>query len=102
MDIIKGTNGQKSVLDTAREAGIEQPLVDAAILDVSDPGPASKFIFQVKSDFGLPTGCAAHNAISLYKTRKKFDSATTKFSLTAVANVFPIIMGANFAFLWPH
>jgi tetrahydromethanopterin S-methyltransferase subunit H len=87
-------------LKLAAEAGIRKPLVDPCILDLPDPGPVSKTVYRIKEDYGLPTGCGAHNAIDQWSKRKKMDSHAYALS-AAIANVFPIILGADFALYGP-
>lgn len=90
----------KKVLEFAEKAGIKKPLVDPCILDLPDPGPVSKTIYRIKEDYGLPTGCGAHNAVDQWNKRRAMDSRSYALR-AAVANVFPIIMGANFALYGP-
>ena len=90
----------KKILGLAEEAEIKKPLVDPCILDLPDPGPVSKTIYRIKEDYGLPTGCGAHNAVDQWDQRKKMASRTYALS-AAVANVFPIMMGADFALYGP-
>ncbi len=90
----------EEVLDMAEEAGIEKKLVDPSVLDLPDPGPASKTIHKVKKQYGLPAGCGAHNAIDQWRDRREMDSESYKLR-TAIANSFPIVMGADFALYGP-
>ncbi|MEM3613161.1 MAG: tetrahydromethanopterin S-methyltransferase subunit H [Candidatus Bathyarchaeia archaeon] len=97
-------SGRLQVLDellaTAQKAGIEKFLVDTTVLDLPDPGPVSKAIYLVKEKYGLPAGAGTHNAVDRWKSRRKLD-ATEYMLATSVANVFPIIAGANFILYGP-
>jgi tetrahydromethanopterin S-methyltransferase subunit H len=53
------------LLNLAERAGIENALVDTVNLDIPDPGPASKTVYHVKDQYGLPTGAGTHNAINI-------------------------------------
>ena len=97
IEVLKGPNG---LLNLARQANIEKPLVDGTILDIPDPGVVAKTIYLVKDEFGLPAGCGAHNAIDRWNARKKLDPTTYLMS-AVVADVVPIAMGANFLLYGP-
>lgn len=97
MEVLRGPEG---LLNMAKEAGIEKPIVDATILGVTDPGPVAKAIHLVRNEFGLPAGCGAHNAIDRWHSRKKLDD-TMYLTGCVVANITPIIMGANFLLYGP-
>lgn len=88
------------LLEQARMAGIENVLIDTAIFDILDPGPVGKTIYLVKDRYGYPAGCGAHNAIDIWNKRKKL-SAETYFTGSVVANVLPVVMGANFMLYGP-
>lgn len=92
--------GPKGLLSLAKEAGIEKPIVDGTILDVPDPGVVAKTIYSIKNEFGLPAGCGAHNSIDRWHARRKLNPATYLMG-SLVANVTPIIMGANFLLYGP-
>ncbi len=88
------------MLNKIEGAGINKPLVDPGVLDVPDPGLVSKSIYQIKEIFGLPAGCGAHNAVDQWRQRVSMNSKTNIIAAT-VANVFPIIMGADFILYGP-
>ena len=46
------------VLETAQRAGFTQFLFDTAVLDLVEPGPASKTIWLLKNKYGYPAGCS--------------------------------------------
>ena len=100
MEMLKGTPTKKSLLDIAKEAGIEKMLIDPATLDMPDVGPIAKAIHLFKKEYGFPAGCGAHNAVDVWVGRKKLDPTTHLIS-NVVANVTPILMGANFALYGP-
>ena len=88
------------LLEKAKRAGVENTLIDTTVMDVPDPGPAGKTVFLVKERYGLPAGCGAHNAVDIWHKRKKLDPETHLTS-SVVANILPIIMGANFMLYGP-
>jgi len=97
-------SGRLQVMDeliaVAQRAGIENMLVDAAVLDLPDPGPVSKAIYLIKEKYGLPCGAGTHNAVARWNDKRKLDK--TEYLLAcSVANVFPILAGANFTLYGP-
>lgn len=100
MEVLRGTSEAKGLLDIAREAEIENMLIDTAILDVPDPGVAAKTVYLVKREFGLPAGCGPHNALDIWRQRKELNP---KIYMTgnAVAHAASIFMGANFLLYGP-
>lgn len=90
----------QKLIDKATMAGIEKMLIDTTVLDIPDPGPAGKAAHLVKEKYGLPTGCGAHNAVDMWHKRKNLDP-DTRLTGSVVANVLPIIMGANFMLYGP-
>jgi tetrahydromethanopterin S-methyltransferase subunit H len=97
-------SGRLQVLDEllaiAQKAGVENTLVDTTVLDLPDPGPVSRAIYLVKEKYGLPAGAGTHNAVERWNSRRKLD-ATEYLLASSVANVFPIISGANFILYGP-
>jgi tetrahydromethanopterin S-methyltransferase subunit H len=96
--------GRLAVIDTliekAKNAGVETLLVDTTVLDVPDPGPAGKTAYLVKEKYGLPCGCGAHNAVDMWHRRKKLDP-DSHLTSSVVANTLPVIMGSNFMLYGP-
>ena len=100
METLKGSPEIPSLLELAKECGVENILIDTTVLDVPDPGLAAKTIYLVKSEFGLPAGCGPHNAIDRWASGKKLDRESKMVS-SFIADVTPIIMGANFILYGP-
>lgn len=88
------------LLRKSSAAGVENFLIDTAIFDILDPGPVSKAIYLVKEKYGYPAGCGAHNAIDIWRKRTKL-SPNVRFSGTILANLIPVIMGADFLLYGP-
>jgi len=100
METLRGSSEVPSLLELAKECGVENMLIDTTILDVPDPGLVAKTIYLVKSEFGLPAGCGPHNAIDRWISGKRLDRESRMVS-SFIANVIPIIMGANFILYGP-
>ena len=88
------------LLATAKKAGIENTLVDTAVLDIPDPGPVSRAIYLVKERYGLPAGAGTHNAVDRWKDRAGM-SPVQYLLASSVADVFPITLGADFTLYGP-
>jgi tetrahydromethanopterin S-methyltransferase subunit H len=91
----------KTLLEISREAGIDKPLIDTCVLDIPGLGMASRAAFELKNEFGLPVGCGAHNAVSLWKGLKtKFGKEAVKPAV-ASACVVAAAVGADFVLYGP-
>lgn len=90
----------EKTLEFAEKAKIKKKLVDPSVLDLPDPGPVSKTISMIKEEHGLPCGCGAHNAVDMWKDRREMDKETYNLR-KAIANSFPLSMGADFALYGP-
>jgi tetrahydromethanopterin S-methyltransferase subunit H len=88
------------LLSKAKEAGIENILVDTTTLDMPDPGPVSKAVHLVKKKYGFPAGAGTHNAVSIWNKRSKLEKSRHMLACS-VANTLPIIMGADFTLYGP-
>ena len=88
------------LLAIAQQAGIENTLIDTCVLDIPDPGPVSKALHLVKEKYGLPAGAGIHNAIDMWKKRRKIDHTSYTFA-SIVTNIISITSGANFLLYGP-
>jgi tetrahydromethanopterin S-methyltransferase subunit H len=88
------------LLPIAQKAGIENALVDTANIDIPDPGPVSKAVYLVKEKYGLPAGAGTHNAVNMWRKRRKLEPEQLLMAST-VANILPVIMGADFTLYGP-
>ena len=98
--LVAGQEGKAGLLDRARQAGIENVLVDTGVLDLPSTSWTSQAIFTVKDKLGLPSGCAPSNA--LYTWKKKRTIASPEFEACGAA-VFglPLTQGADFLLYGP-
>jgi tetrahydromethanopterin S-methyltransferase subunit H len=85
----------------AEEAGVENILVDTAVIDIPSLGLASKAIYRIKDRYGYPAGCGAHNSIASWKRLKEKYRKDAVTSAVAVANSLPIALGADFVIYGP-
>ena len=88
------------LLKLAEEAGIENIMIDATVIDIPDPGPVSKTIYYVKENYGLPAGAGTHNSIARWISCNKLNPKQHLMA-SCVANIFPIFAGGNFILYGP-
>jgi len=91
----------ESLIPRMEDAGIRKILVDTVVLDVATLGLACKAIFEVKEQYGYPTGCGAHNAIASWKALKEKKDKTLLISCSSIANGLPVAIGADFILYGP-
>jgi tetrahydromethanopterin S-methyltransferase subunit H len=89
------------ILPRAKEAGVENILVDTSVIDIPSLGLASKAVHRIKDQYGFPAGCGAHNAISSWKRLKEKYRRSAVLSAVAVANSLPTALGADFVIYGP-
>jgi tetrahydromethanopterin S-methyltransferase subunit H len=102
VDVLKGEPGQKGLLKTAEEAGVQKVLIDTAVLDMPSIAICSKAIQLVKSEFGLPAGCGAANAVTTWKRVKKGEFGPLAYEVcSGGSGILTQTMGANFLLYGP-
>ena len=89
------------LLPRAEDAGVENILVDTAVIDIPSLGLASKAIYRIKDRYGYPAGCGAHNSIASWKRLKAKYRRDAVKSAVAVANSLPTALGADFVIYGP-
>lgn len=101
IEILKGYEGQKGLLEAANEAGIRNVLVDTAVLDVPSTGLSARAIHVIKSEYGLPVGCGSSNAITIWKKAKKEMGPYAYSTCLAGSCLITQSLGANFILYGP-
>jgi len=91
----------KQLLEVTREAGIDKPLLDTCVLDIPGLGMACRASFELKNEFGLPVGCGAHNAVSLWRGLKTKMGKQAVKPAVASACVVAAAVGADFVLYGP-
>jgi len=87
-------------LEMAEKAGVEQFLVDPAVIDIPDSGFAAKAIYEIKDRYGIPAGCSPHNEVIRWELNDPL-SNHSKLLRQAVANAVIVMMGADFNLYGP-
>jgi len=87
-------------LEMAEKAGVEQFLVDPAVIDIPDSGFAAKAIYEIKDRYGIPAGCSPHNEVIRWQMGNPLGEHS-KLLRRAVANSVIVFMGADFNLYGP-
>lgn len=87
-------------LAVAEKAGVEQTLVDPAVIDIPDSGFAAKAIHEIKDRYGIPAGCSPHNEVIRWELADPL-SDRSRLLRQAVANAAIVFMGADFNLYGP-
>jgi len=91
----------KELVNRRLEFGIAKPLIDTCVIDLPSLGPALPALFELKDEMGLPTGCGAHNAVSLWRgSKNKMEERAVKPCLASV-NAAAAAVGADFILYGP-
>lgn len=90
-----------NMLPKVIESGIQNILVDTAVIDIPSLGLALKSINRIKDKYGYPSGCGAHNAVSSWKRLHEKYSMKAASIAIGVTSALPIAAGADFVFYGP-
>lgn len=85
----------KRLLNRAREAGVEKPLLLTPVLDIPSIGTGARGVNMVKGEFGLPTGTVPVGVIGRLR-RSKTLSEEVKRLFRASAVTLAQVAGADF------
>jgi len=91
----------RELLPIAAKAGIKKPLIDTAVVDIPSLGMACRAIQDLRTEFGLPVGSGAHNAIDTWRGLKKKMGIQARESSISAACTMTIAAGANFILYGP-
>jgi len=99
--ILRGFNGHKGLLESAREAGVDRILIDTIVFDVPSIAYAAEAIKLVKDELGYPAGCSPANAT--YDWKRSQDRVLRKgfAAYNASAHTIAQLSGANFLIYGP-
>lgn len=90
------------ILKRCSAVNVDKVLVDTFVIDVPSLAAAMRTIIEVKSRYGLPSGCGAHNAVSTQ--RRSFKERFGAEGLRAcelTANISPLLLTADFVLFGP-
>jgi len=92
------------LIELAKQSGISMPLLDTAVMAADQNAGASlRTIMVAKAKWGLPCGCALHNAVESYGPLSKLEGEDRKiYRYVDVASVvMPMMAGADFVMYGP-
>jgi len=91
----------EKMVPKAEAAGVENILMDTAVIDIPSLGLATEAIHRIKDRYGYPCGCGAHNAVASWKRLKKKYSVDAVKVAVGVVNALPVAIGADFVIYGP-
>jgi len=94
----------EGLIDLAREHGVKNILLDMAVMAAEqNAGTALRGIVVAKAKWGLPSGCAMHNAVESYAPLAGLGDEEKKLFryVDVAAAVMPIMAGADFVMFGP-
>ena len=91
---------KEGLIEKAKRAGVDNYILDVAVLDMPSIGIAGRTIEMVKEKNGLPCGCAPSNAIFECKGLKQFGKEGRTLSLAAACG-YLASSGADFILFGP-
>jgi len=92
----------QGLLETAEEIGIKNVLLDMAVTSPEmSAGAALRAIMVAKAKWGLPTGCALHNAVECLDLEKLQDPKEARRHVDSSAVAISILAGADYVVYGP-
>lgn len=90
------------LIQMAQGAGVENVLLDMAVLAAEqNAGSALRALIVAKSKWGLPCGCALHNAVESYQPLANVKDPKLYRQVDTAACTMPIMAGADFVMFGP-
>jgi len=104
--LLENGNGllEEGLIEIAHRYGIEKPLIDVAVMSMDqNAGSALRAIIVSKAKWGIPTGCALHNAVESWSMlmRLKEKDARIYRQVDISSAAIPIMAGADFVMYGP-
>lgn len=91
---------RESLIPKVNKAGIENYIIDTAVLDLPSLSINVIASLWVKNKLGIPTGCAPANAVYAWKSIKQFGNEARISAITS-ASVYCISSGCDFVLFGP-
>lgn len=98
---LQGSDGQESLIDKAKKAGIDRFLIDTIVFDVPSIAHAIEAIRLVKDELGFPAGCSPANATYDWKASQDKTLRKSFVAYNASAHALAQLSGANFLIYGP-
>lgn len=100
ISLLCGSNGKKGLIQSALDAGIQNILIDAGVVDLPSNSWTAKAIQEIKNTTGYPAGCAPSNALYTWLRDRKISSPQIEACGGSVFSL-PLFAGSNFIFYGP-
>lgn len=102
VDAVGRAKALKDVLQLSERAGIKKPLIDTAVPGWEiGIGPASRAIYLIKEESGLPTGMGTGNVSTTFTWGKRELNRELRHATWASMNAIEQILGANWLLYGP-
>lgn len=96
IDILKGKQKKEGLIDKSKRAGLKKLLLFTSVFEVPSIGVASRGIYRLKEEFGLPTGTAPVGIIGRWCIKNKTFKGTFKEASEIGGIALSLAMGADF------
>ncbi|MHA1794084.1 MAG: hypothetical protein ACTSVI_15690 [Promethearchaeota archaeon] len=63
LKLLNGFGEKEGLINIAKRCGVENFMIDTAVLDMPSIGIAADIIMKIKAELGIPAGCAPSNAV---------------------------------------
>ncbi len=91
---------RESLLPIANEIGVENYIIDTAVLDLPSLSFTARTAYLVKQEFGIPSGCAPANAVYGWEKIKQYGNEARISAITS-ASIYCIVGGCDFVLFGP-
>ena len=94
----------QGMVELAQSYGIDRPLLDMAVMaSEQGAGSALRGIMIAKAKWGLPCGCAMHNAVESHPPLTKLEGEDRKLFryVDVAASTMPVMAGADYVMYGP-
>ncbi|MFX1259617.1 MAG: hypothetical protein ACFFAN_17320 [Promethearchaeota archaeon] len=96
INILKGKEADEGLIYKAKGAGLKKILLFTSIFEVPTIGVASRGIYRLKEEFGLPTGTAPVGVISRWCIKNKNFQGNIKGACETTGITLSLALGADF------
>ncbi len=95
---------EEGLIDLASRYGIDMPLLDMAVMSMDQSaGSALRAMLIAKAKWGIPSGCALHNAVESWDplASSRAGSGALYRNVDMASTIAPIMSGADFLLFGP-
>jgi tetrahydromethanopterin S-methyltransferase subunit H len=96
ISILKGKESDEGLINKAKSAGLKKILLFTSVFEVPSIGVASRGIYRLKEEFGLPTGTASIGVIGRWCINNDIFKGEIKRACETTGIALPLAMGADF------